>query len=152
MEKNKYKNSKHFLLVAHPLEKPCLTCKDFCKRNVSEYFVPLNYFDTLNEIKRYITSKMFLKMCSDAKVYCLAQLKILVGIDSKLLGKSINTYIIKDYNKKLFTNHGYYFYIEQMIHLEEFVEPEVLETLDKNIKNYTVSKYWEKTYNDVKYL
>ena len=39
-----------------------------------------------------------------------------------------------------------------MIHLEEFVEAEVLEELDKNIKNYTINKYWEKTYNDVKYL
>ena len=84
MEKNKYKNSKHFLLIVHPLEKPCITCKGFCKRNVSdEYFVPLKYFNDLNEIKKYISSNIFLKLCLDAKVYCLAQLKILVGIDSK---------------------------------------------------------------------
>lgn len=152
MDKNKYKNSKHFLLIYYPLDKPCLKCKNVCKGINRANYIPLKSFDTLLEIKKYITSSIFLKISFDAKIFCANQIKVLVGIDSKYLNNSVNTYLIKDFNKTLFTNHGYYFYIEHVIHLEEFIEKETLQKLDHDIKYYSLSNYWQKTYNDIKYL
>ena len=152
MEKNKYKNSKHFLLIYYPLSKPCLHCRKLCKDLNPAFYSPIKTFDTLLDVNKFISSRVFIKTCFDAKVYCVNQLKVLIGIDSKYLNNTVNRYLIKDFETKPFINNGYFFYIENTIHLEEFIDSKSLNNIDKGIKNYAIIHYWQKLYEDVKYL
>ena len=116
MQKNRYTRNKHFLLIYQNtlLKKPSLAFDKYDNLN-DNYYIPIEYFDTLLEIQKHIKCKTFINKCFNKEIYSLNQLKVLVGLDSKNLQNSINQYIIKDYNKSLFLNHGYYFFVEHVM-------------------------------------
>lgn len=137
-KKNKYKNSKHFLLVYFEVSSPIWNCNEIIETNkLIDCYISINSFDTLLQIEKYITYNVFLNLCREAKIYCMQQLKVFVGVDSKYLKNSVNRYDISNSNLPIQDDY-YYYFAENVIHLEEFINPNVLKDVEGKIKLYNM--------------
>lgn len=142
--KHKYNNSKHFLLAYYNLKHDVLNCNLVNENDFEFFYTPIKSFDNLIDIKKFITNDIFLYLSFNSNIYCIQQLRVLVGIDSNNIKYSINRY--PQIEQKLEINNtakGYYYYFENMMFLEEFMSNEDIDNLNKKIKIYNIKRNLE---------
>ena len=76
LTKNKYKNSKHYLLVYYGLKEAVFDCRRIRPSTTDCYYNRIQSFDNLIEIENYIKSISFIELTYKLKIFCIEQLRI----------------------------------------------------------------------------
>lgn len=141
LTKNKYKNSKHYLLVYYGLKEAVFDCRRIRPSTTDCYYNRIQSFDNLIEIENYIKSISFIELTYKLKIFCIEQLRILVGTDTKNLKYSLNKYQSIIENEKINNEKNCYIFCgENIIFIEELITYKEIQNINKGIKLYRLKR------------